>query len=108
MEYQLVLVIMGMVWLGSMIAAAEEGAKRGRRGAGIYCGIVLGPIGVVVAFFLPREEQPMARKITETNQRKKLIVAKTPDQLETWEAQERNRAVPPVPPHLRGRRVDEE
>jgi hypothetical protein len=85
--------------LGGMI-----GEGRGRGGAGFMCGFLLGPLGVVIALLLPREEkQPTA--IPPIQKRRETVV---PDQVDLWEAQERNKKVLPVPIHLRGRQVDEE
>jgi hypothetical protein len=80
------------------------GEGRGRGGAGFMCGFMLGPLGVIIALLLPREEKRPAAIAPVQKKR----VAVMPDQVELWEARERNKKVLQVPEHLRGRRVDEE
>lgn len=80
------------------------GDGRGRGSAGFLCGFMLGPLGVVIALLLPKEQVRAAVSAPVQKRR----VAVVPDQVELWEAAERNKKVLPVPPHLRGRRVDEE
>ncbi len=99
MNPDVLLVVVGGSFVMSLLGL-WIGASRGRAGAGFLCGFLLGPLGVILTLFLP--EVPK-----ESGARKRSLPRK-PDPLEAWETQERTKVVPPVPAHLRGRRLDDE
>ena len=82
------------------------GASRGRAGAGFLCGFLLGPLGVIIALFLPKEENTEGRKPGSPTKRKR-VMPTTIDPLEAWEAKERAKTVLEVPEHLRGHLEDD-
>jgi hypothetical protein len=43
------------VWVVMGFVGMWIGGERGRAGAGLACGLILGPLGWIVAFLLPRE-----------------------------------------------------
>lgn len=73
-----------MTTLGWMI-----GESRGRPGAGLMCGLFLGPLGVILALFLPRDGAgPPARSREAPVQRQRNRPLKM-DPLEEFEERER-------------------
>jgi hypothetical protein len=83
------------------------GASRGRGAAGFLCGFLLGPLGVIIALFLPKGEEEKSRKPgAPVSRQRRMPVMQDP--IEEFEARERaRRAFEETPTHLRGRRVDD-
>ena len=73
------------------------GRGRGNESAGMILGMLLGPLGCLIAALLPD---------TRTKPRGECVAR--PDRMEEWEARERAKVPLAVPSHLRGRTVDDE
>ena len=76
------------------------GRGRGNHSAGMVLGMLLGPLGCLIAALLP---DTRTKALGARGER----VAR-PDPMEDWEARERAKVPLAVPPHLRGRKVDDE
>jgi uncharacterized membrane protein YeaQ/YmgE (transglycosylase-associated protein family) len=79
--------------------------NRGRGDDGFMLGFWLGPLGVILAMFLPEE-----RKAMEAGKQGAPVtrnVALREDPMVAWERQERAKTVLEVPAHLRGRKLDD-
>ena len=89
MDEEVLLFVIGgsvvMTLLGWMI-----GASRGRPGAGLMCGLLLGPLGVILSLFLPAGESPEVRKPGAPVKRARRIPVKQ-DPFEEFEEQERRK-----------------
>jgi hypothetical protein len=84
-------------WLGKVV-----GGMRGQAELGLLLGLLLGPLGVLVAVVLPESRGgggPAAGKREHVARR---------DPMAEWEAAERAKTPLPVPEHLRGKRVEDE
>lgn len=93
-----------VVWIGGGILFSilgwMIGDSRGRPGAGFLCGFLLGPLGCVIALFLPKETAAgpaRRRRPGQPTARERRMPVKA-DPLEEWEAREKAKAGPPPPP----------
>jgi len=85
----LLMVVAGQVVM--TLLAWVIGAGRGRGAAGFFCGFLLGPLGVVLAFFLPEgKAKQQARRPGSPVKRDRRMPLR-PDPLEEFEAAERRR-----------------
>jgi hypothetical protein len=90
------LMIGAAVALGSMLGGWLVGDARGRPGAGLLCGFILGPLGVIVAMFLPHGQRTAAgasRRPGQPSQRHHRMPVKG-DPIEEWERQQQARQQP--------------
>jgi hypothetical protein len=95
-------ILMGTVICGAIGGICAE--RRGRGGSGFVLGFMLGPLGIILALFLP--ENP--KRAADAAVKRAREEYKKPDPLEEFEARERARTrFESVPKHLRGRKVDE-
>lgn len=80
------------------------GANRGRGPSGFLLGALFGPLGILLALFLP--EDPKAKASVAVKRAR--AEYKKPDPLDEFEARERAKVPLAVPKHLRGRRVEDD
>lgn len=101
--FVLLFVVGGVVcgFLGYLV-----GNTRNQGGLGFALGLLLGPLGILVAALLPRNESLKAQRWQE-KQSRKYRTAPFMDQVAEWEAKEKAKQPLPVPPHLKGRQLDE-
>jgi hypothetical protein len=76
-------------WIVVIVAAWMVGESRGRPGAGFLCGLVLGPLGIVVALFLQREKSPESKRPPGSPTRRERRMPVKRDPLEEWEEKQR-------------------
>lgn len=58
LAYRVLFPVFLVLWIGVFtFGAYKAGAARGRGGAGLVLGLILGPIGVCLALFLPAVRQ---------------------------------------------------
>jgi hypothetical protein len=89
-------------WMMVALVAAMVGESRGRAGAGFLCGLLLGPLGIVVALFLPREDPAPPRGGRQgfpPDAVPRNPGSWRPDPVDEWEAKEKARTVIKHPGH---------
>lgn len=84
-----------LIWVLCGLVAAFVGDRRGRLRAGFVCGLFLGPLGILAALFLQKDQKqlaatagPVKRRPGEPVKRVRMMPIQQ-DPLEAWEAQER-------------------
>jgi hypothetical protein len=100
----LLFVLIGALVCGFIGYAVGDTRQQG--GLGFVLGFLLGPLGILVAVLLPRKELPQRQRWQE-KQARKYRAAPVMDEVEAWEARQRAKEPLPVPPHLKGRTLDE-
>lgn len=91
------------LWIGCLMVGYSIGAARGRAGAGVLCALILGPLGLIVAMFLPKDQSGLAdadrkkgRKPGQPTQRHRTTF-KAADPIEAWEKREMTgKKLPPL------------
>lgn len=78
-----------MGWVVTILLGWMVGESRGRPGAGFLCAFLLGPLGVIVALFLPREARHNVeqRKPGSPTKRERRLPVKG-DPIAEWERRE--------------------
>jgi len=77
------------------------GDRSGNGLAGLVLGVVLGPLGWLIAALVLKE------KPTQTRRRPVMPRREVIDEVEAWERKRRVTPLPPVPEHLRGKKIED-
>lgn len=104
MDLFVLLLLVGMAVCGFLGYAVGETRNQG--GLGCCLGLLLGPLGILIAALLPKQEAPKVPRWKE-KQARKYRAAPVMDPVEEWEAKERAKQPLPVPPHLKGKTQDD-
>jgi hypothetical protein len=98
----------GLGWILIAGLGALVGSGRGQTGLGLLLGAILGPLGVAIACFLPKDRVSREEELAKGGlSKRERYVPRKGDPMEDWEAKERAKTPLPVPLHLRVKRWDE-
>jgi hypothetical protein len=90
-------------WIGKLV-----GGTKGQGEIGAILGFFLGPLGILIAVFLPVANKAPVRQRVVKDCRLPPVNPPKWDAVEAWESEQREKKVLPVPEHLRGKKLDEE
>lgn len=104
-------VYIGILFVSAVLCAwigYRVGATRGQGELGGILGFVFGPLGILIAVFLPPVSKLPVRKKAVKDCRLPPVNPAQWDPVEDWESRQQAKKVLPVPEHLRGKKPADE